>query len=1238
MKIINAIIFITSLSLLIGCSHSAPEESGQKAAGGDGKGYRFEELTPAEEGQPGFRQLSSSDTNIDFTNRLTLEEIGENRHLMNGSGVAAGDIDGDGLVDLYFSALNGPNRLYKNMGGMEFRDITDQAGVAHEGYYSTGAVFADVNGDGHLDLLVTCFSKENALYINDGNGQFHRREDTALGEANGSTTMALADITGNGYLDLYIAKYKEKSVYDLYSSNQIEWNNILTEPLGNLSKKYELAPPFDQHFKIHYEDGKVAGRYEIGEVDELYLNEGGEFEKVSDTDLEEMFLDQNGNFLGLQPDWGLTARFQDLDGDGLIDLYICNDFEAPDRLWMNQGNGRFKLIDWQKIRSLSNFSMAVDFSDINRDGYQDIFISEMLSTKHSKRLTQAGPEDPDEIPIGDIESRPVYNRNSLLLQRRDHTYAQIAYYSNTEATDWSWATRFLDIDLDGYEDLLIATGYLWDALDIDAQIALHESGQNIMDHYVEFMKKAPELKQPNRVLRNDGDLTFTDKTEDWAIGEEDVSQGMALADLDNDGDQDAIINRLNSPSVIYENVSSAPRIAVRLNGNPPNTQAIGARVELLGGPVPAQEEQLSAGGDYLSHSEPMAMFAAAPDSNHTIRVSWPGGGQTVIDSVKANRVYEIDESSKQNVSNEKTEERESSQSPVFREQSAYISHSHHEDTFPDFNLQALMPTRLSQLGPGIAWLDINRDGRDDLLIASGKGGRMAVFQNSGDGSFDTVELGPATQTAPGDQTAIIGWRQGDQTKLVVGSSNLEQKGPEHPSAYIYTIDENGLVQSSAIPGVHSTTGPLAAADINEDGYPDLFVGGRLKPGIYPQSASSRLFINEGDSFRLDEQNSGLFENIGNVTGAVFADVTQNGRQDLLLSTEWGPLLLFKNNGGRFEEVTAEYGLDQYRGWWNGVAVGDFTNNGQPDIAAANIGENSVYQMELGQPLRMYYEDFNRDGRVDIIDSYANQQGDYVPRKKLLTYQQQELPFYKTTSHETFANATLDEILGGRLDDVPYKQINTLRSMVFINDGNSFEAKPLPPRAQFSMGFHPAVADFNNDGNEDLFLSQNFFAFPPQVSRLDAGRGLLLEGDGSGNFKPVAGSKSGIKVYGEQRGAGFADYNADGKVDLVVAQNGAQTKLYRNQAENRGYRVTLKGPDRNRDAVGSSLRLVYENGEKGPRRYVQSGAGYWSQGSFIQVLGAGSTGAAEIEIRWFDGTTQTVDLEDGKWDYAIDYPK
>jgi len=1209
--------------------------------------YRWAKIDPGNTDDIGFTRLPSSTTGIHFENHLSEEAIKRNQHYMNGSGVAAGDVDGDGRTDLYFARLEGPNRLYRNVGGVQFEEVTDSAGVAHEGYYSTGTTFADIDGDGDLDLLVGSISKGVVVYINDGRGHFTRHGQGPLEERKGNMTFALADVEGDGDLDLYVSNYKEKPVKDIYSNDKLAWEKTIRTKQTDDGPEQTVIPPFDEHYTIIKRRNAPNSRRETGERDALYLNAGdGTYRKVDPAG--ERFRGPDGAPRGLALDWGLNASFRDVNGDGRPDLYVNNDFWTPDRLWINQGGGVFRAVARTTIRNSSFSSMTVDFSDVNRDGSLDFFVTEMLSPKHSRRLRQFNPTDP--FPANRLDSRPQYNRNSFYFNRGDGTYAETSYYSGLEATEWSWGIRFLDLNLDGYEDLLVNTGYSYDFQDLDSQRKMGRKMARTRGSE-RYLTEYPQLHLKNKAYHNDGDLTFSDRSGSWGFGiEKDVSHGLATADFDRDGDLDVVVSRLNDTAVLYENEAGAARIAVRPLGRPANTQAIGAKIQLeggKGGPAP-QKREITAGGNYLSGSAPQVMFAADPENSaHRITVTWPNGKQSTIDSVKANRIYEIREpkgtpkgAADSTLAAVEGTNGRTGGDPIFKDGSARLSHEHNEASYDDYRIQPLLPHKLSQQGPGVAWVDYDQDGDDDLFVAAGRGGRLALYENEGRGEFRRRRMAPMTDSTRADQTTILGWPTEGGTDLLVGQANYEPGDVDMRSVVRYKLRAGAVTGQGGVPGILSTAGPLAAADYDSDGDMDVFVGGRFVPAQYPKDATSRLFKQEDGQFVLDDANAGLFEDLGLVTGAVFTDYDQDGDQDFLVSRAWDSLKLFRNDDGRFRDVTEGMGLAQYDGWWNGVTTGDFNGDGRPDIVATNWGTNTPYQLDSARPLRMYYEDFNRDRRVEIIEAYYEPEVDgYVPRRKLSAFESTPVPFSDgVSSNAQFSSSNLRSLLGVNPDGpLRVKEVNTVAHMLFLNKGGHFVARPLPRAAQLATAFHAGVGDYNSDGKEDLFLSQNFFEVRPEMPRSDAGRGLLLQGDGEGGFEAIRGHESGITVYGEQRGAAFGDFNADGRVDLVVSQNDTTTKLYVNGSPHAGLTVQLDGPSWNEAGFGSSLRLLYEDGRTGPRREIQAGGGYWSQGSASQVMGRAGP-VDHIEVTWFDGRVDTVNVSKDRRAYRIPYPQ
>ena len=612
----SATTLLLILTLTFGaCSKHKPlvwhEEAGYQWAG-----------VEIQAGKTGFEALEPASTGVTFVNSLSEEAFLQNRHYVNGSGVALGDVDGDGLTDIYFAQLEGPNILYRNLGGWRFEDATESAGVAAAGRYSTGAVFADIDGDTDLDLLLTAMGGPNSIFINDGTGKFTERP---LGSESsyGSTTMTLADVEGDGDLDVYIGNYKKRSVKDLVPPQVRAFEATVIRE----GEEYAITSEFEPHYRLSLEGNRLV-RFEYAEPDLFYLNDGaGNFQEAP---------------LGSPTEeWALVARFQDVNGDGAPDLYLCNDFESPDRFWINDGDGRFQEAPDLALRKTSGSSMSVAFSDVDRDEDVDFFVADMLYPDYSARQVQLGMQAPVPASIGEIENRPQIMQNMLMLNRGDSTFADVARLSGIQASGWTWSSTFLDVDLDGYEDLLLSTGHHYDAMDADVQ--MQSQRMPVTREWRKVLLMFPPLDQPNMAFHNRGDLTFERMPAGWGLGaESDVAHGMAFADLDNDGDLDAVTNRLNRIAGLYRNTGNAPRIAVRLRGKAGNTQGIGAKIRLLGGPVPVQEKEVISGGEYLSGSDPIYSFAAGDTVNRlSIEIVWRSGEVQRIDDVQPNRVYEV---------------------------------------------------------------------------------------------------------------------------------------------------------------------------------------------------------------------------------------------------------------------------------------------------------------------------------------------------------------------------------------------------------------------------------------------------------------------------------------------------------------------------------------------------------------------------------------------------------------------
>ncbi|MEP7001398.1 MAG: FG-GAP-like repeat-containing protein [bacterium] len=875
---------------------------------------------------------------------------------------------------------------------------------------------------------------------------------------------------------------------------------------------------------------------------------------------------------------------------------------------------------------MSNSSMGTDVADINGDGLPDLFVTDMLGNDSRHLKTQMPTHTALPKKPGDMETQLQQQRNTLFLNRGDWTFVEIAQYAGVQASGWSWSTMFLDVDLDGWQDILIANGHLWDVMDADTQERL----QNRLSG-VQWQRERwayPKLALKNVAYRNRGDLTFEDASDRWHFGiENDVSHAMASADLDGDGDLDVVINRLGSPALVLQNGVSAARVAVRLVGNAPNTKAVGARIRLLGGAIPLQQREVAVGGIYLSHSDYEASFAMGKSDSATLVIRWRDGRVTTINNVRPNRLYEVTMAT----AAPSHEPISSPPIPLFDNATAQLGgHTHIDPPYDDWERQFLLPNSLSQMGPGVAWFDYDRDGFEDLIVGAGKSGRLAVFHNSGGRITPQPAQGPI---ASSDFTSILGMTANGASRVLLGLSSWELQGPSaaaSPAAVSVSAKRSGIgtTVEPLVPPLDASTGPMALGDYDGDGSLDLFVGGRVIPAKYPEAASSRLFHNVAGKFVLDSAGSAVFKDIGLVSSAMFADMNGDGKADLVIAREWGSVALFLNQGGRFVLAPASWGLDKFISRWNGVAAGDLNADGRLDLVATNWGRNTVTPADNARPLVLFHGPFGSGGEEELLLARDDPRVhglaplNSYPRVRVV------IPDLATRmgSFSAYSEASVDMVLGPLKSKVQRTDVNTLNSTAFINRGDHFDAVPLPAEAQFAPAFYAGIADFNGDGNEDVVLSQNFSPTAVGIPRYDNGRSLLMLGDGKGGLRSVSGMQSGLMAYGDQRGAAYADYDHDGRLDLVLSQNSSSTILYHNILAEPGLRVRVKGSATNPDGIGTQIRLVY--GERmGPVREIQAGSGYWSQNGAVQVFGVSGTPTA-VWARWPGGAETRVPVAAG----------
>ncbi len=1132
-----------------------------------------------------------------------------------------GDIDGDGRPDLYFAAIQGTNRLYRNLGGWRFEDITDKAGVGCPQWVSTGAVLEDVDGDGDLDLLVSTLGTGVHLFLNDGKGHFTETTAKAgLTSRTGSMSMALGDVDGNGTLDLYVANYGAQPILKSGPGRAT---------IKQVNGQWVVEGPFADRLRVV--NNQVE---EVGEVGVLYLGDGkGGFSPVPWN--SDRFLDEQGKPKAPPADYGLSAQIRDINGDGFPDLYTCNDFQSPDRVWLNNGRGQFREASRLAIRKHAFSSMGVDFADLDRDGNLDYLTVEMSPRSHARRMRSlTGARFLPNVP-GRYDFRPEVTRNTLYRGNGDGSWSELAEFAGVSSTDWSWQPVFLDVDLDGYEDLLVAGGMMYDVQDRDTTERIQAEARSGGTLGGTNLLRFPAYPSAIAAFRNRRDFTFEDRQSAWGFTRQGYFQGIALADLDGDGDLDLICNCVNGEPALYRNDAVPPRIAIRAHGLAPNTRGINARIQVTGGPV-VQTQELVSGGRYLSSDDVIRTFATGGAAEVQIEVTWRSGRRSRIAHALPGNLYEVDESSAEPATPADPPKKPR---PWLADVSKALNFAHHEDLYDDFARQPLLHRQLSSLGPQVGWADLDGDGRLELVVGTGRGGKLGGFRFRED---ETVDVLASDWVAPDDVLGMTAWTRPDgRPALLAAVANYETAPDRRSSVVAITLAAGGPLQVTPvadIPESAATFGTLASADVDGDGRLDLFVGHRVTPGAYPAAPGSHVFRPDATGrLQADPSAESLLKAVGMVTGVVWTDLEADGFPELVITSEWGPLRILRNQAGRLSAWdppvrltesgrTRELRLSELTGWWGGVAAGDFDGDGRMDLVVGNWGSNTGYRASLDQPLRLFHGNLGGSGIIDLIEAYYPEASTIEMPRRSRRALAQAIPAIgeRFPTHASLGDATLAQVLSVLPVPPGVVSARTLDSMVFLNRGDHFEAAALPARAQWAPVQGISIADVDGDGNADLLLAQNFFAMRLEWPRTDAGQGLVLLGDGHGGFRPLNAREAGVMVHGEQRGCAVADFDRDGRPDWVDTQNGAATRLFRNYSGKPGIRVTLQGPKGNPTAIGAVVQLRTASGW-GAAQEIHGSSG---QGSVDapEVLLFGSGDA--VRIRWPGGKVTETPVNPG----------
>lgn len=1178
-------------------------------------------LAPAGGGGTGFELVSPAATGVTFTNWLSPEAIVRNPNFMNGSGVALGDADGDGRCDLYFPAIDGTNRLYLNRGGWRFEEAPPAAGVALPRAHSTGAVFEDLDGDGDLDLLVTTMGGGPRCLRNDGPLRF--TDITAacgLAANSGSTSLALGDVDGNGTVDLYVANYGAFPILRAGPGRA---------QVKQVNGQWVVEGPHADRLRV------VNGRLEeVGEPGRLHLNDGqARFRPVPWN--SDAFFDEKGRPKAAPADFGLSAVLRDLNGDGAPDLYACNDFQSPDRLWFNRGDGKFQAAPRDALRKFAFSSMGADFGDLDRDGQLDFLTAEMAPREHARRQRSlTGVRFQPNVP-GRSEFRPEVPRNTLYRGNGDGSWSELAEFAGLAATDWSWQPLFLDADLDGREDVLVIAGAIHDVQDRDTLARIQADGRGGAATNV---LRYPAFPSPVSAFHNRGSWRFEDVHVAWGFTATNLFTGAALADLDGDGDLDLVCNRLNDAPALYRNRTVAPRLAVRAQGRAPNTRGVNARIRVSDGTL-VQAQELVAGGRYLSGDDLVRTFAAPSPGPFTVEVTWRSGRVTRLTNAVAGKLHVADEA--EAVPPPKVSE--PAVAPMFTDETTKLAHVATEPSFDDFARQPLLHRQLSSGGPVVAWLESASATEPWLVVGAARGQAPGVFRRLQDGRWQAV---PCDWKAPDDLAAFTAWTDPDGSAALLATVGNWESAPAPSSVVLLQPAADGSSMSvrplAEVPASAGSLGPIAAADFDADGDLDLFVGTRVLPGRYPESGPAQLYRNDRGTLRPVTPLPGL-GSLGMVQSALWSDLEADGFPELVTVSEWGPVRVFRNRRGTLEpwDLPARFAesesspMSALAGWWNSVAAGDFDGDGRLDLVTGNWGENTGYRASAERPLRLHFGDLTGSGTLDLIEGWQPPEADFEVSRRGLRPLSLALPALaaRFPTHADFSRARLADVLAEVANPVRSVTARELRSLVWLNRGDHWLVQPLPLEAQLAPGFGISVADADGDGREDLLLAQNFHALRLEWPRPDAGRGLVLLGDGQGGFRPLGARESGVRVDGEQRGAAVADFDGDGRHDWMVAQTGAATRLFRNFNGQAGLRVRLRGPVGNPSGLGAVLQRIGTHGH-GPAGELRASSGYGSVDSPVVILGGpGET----VRVRWPGGTVTEAPVPPGAKELEISGP-
>ena len=1057
-----------------------------------------------------FTKLESDDTNVHFQNTLRETEdfnVMKYGYFYNGGGVAVGDVNNDGLPDIYFTGNLVASRLYLNQGDWTFREVAEEAGVAAAGLWNTGVTMADVNGDGLLDIYV-CRSaaadparRKNLLFINttasssEKEVQFDERAEAyGLADPGYSTQASFFDYDRDGDLDMYLLNHSTQE-YAGFSKLTASHKQRTNPMLGDKLYRNDLS---------FTEDGSTGGKF----VD--VSSEAGIIQNV----------------LG----FGLGVAVSDINGDDWYDIYVTNDYNEEDYLYLNQQDGTFQESLASRIGHTSLFSMGCDAADINNDTHPDIVTLDMLPESSERLRMSLGPENYDKYHEL-IRSGFYYQtmRNMLQLNNGDGTFSEIGQLAGVGSTDWSWAALLADYDNDGWKDAFITNGYMRNYLDMDfmnyvvGQKLKSEREQREVE-LMNLVEVMPSIEVANYAFRNQGDLTFRAVATDWGLGGNSLSNGAAYADLDNDGDLDLIVNNVNEEAAIYRNNSESLTqhhyLKVKCLGQTGNPWGIGTKVTLYADGATQYQELIPTRG-FQSSVNPELLFGVGDvTAIDSLTVVWPDAATQTLTNVLTDQTL---------VLSRQTATRASAPiaatDPLFRreEGSLGIDYRHHENNFLDFKRDKLLAQGISTLWPSIAIGDINGDQRQDLYLGGAKGAPGHVFVQRSDGSFSTLPtpaLEPHRFSEDTDGLFFDADGDGDQDLYVVSGGSDFTEADSALQDRLYFNNGAGYFTSrpEALPAMLTSGSTVTATDMDGDGDQDVFVGGRLIPGKYPLAPRSYLLRNDGAGNFTDvtDNYSSALTAPGMITDAIWTDINQDQLPDLVIVGEWMKVRVFLNRDGRLTESHPE-GLARTYGWWNTIVAHDMDQDGDPDLIVGNQGMNNSFRATAQTPVTLIYGDFDENGSIDPLLSY------YIDSTSEVAFSRDELIGQmvslrkKLPSYDAYAQAKLETLLtADQLARADTLQATLFASVYLRNDGGDFTVQPLPTEAQFSPVYALLPTEVNGDDYPDLIVGGNLSRTRVSTGKYDANYGMVFLGGENGTFSWAPPAHTGIRVNGDVR--------------------------------------------------------------------------------------------------------------------------